>query len=538
MELYYFLKNESETFERKLLIVSTIAGVFNGLIIGVIIISAGGPQNANITNLMLFALCVLIYARSRKYSMEQSSTIVEGVITKIRIRLTDKIRRADLISFEQMGKNRFYTCLAQDTVVISEAARVITGLLSSSVLLLFASLYIAYLSLPAFCVTAALVFGGILIHRQNSRELDSDLIEASIQENRFFEILGHLMEGFKELKINDTKCRDFFENYLKTTAWATQRAKVGATKRISKKALFAQCFSYILLSFMIFVFPSFVVIDSSSLIRIVTMLLFVTTGPLNEAVGSLPLVERANIAIMNLRKMEGELERITLDEDRKVKPRRFTSLACEAVIFDYHNDLGEVLFQVGPIDFDLKRGETVFVMGGNGAGKSTFLKLLIGLYTPSSGRILWNNREVGRKRLTDYRTNFAMVLQDYHLFDRLYGIEKIDFEKVGEMLERIQLEEKTAILPDGRFANLNLSAGQKKRLALIVAELDNREIYVFDEWAADQDPRFRKYFYEEYLQHLKSSGKTVLAVTHDEKYYHVADRVLQMEYGKLTEYHK
>ena len=236
--------------------------------------------------------------------------------------------------------------------------------------------------------------------------------------------------------------------------------------------------------------------------------------------------------------MEAELEQVPLDQIRdEERPRRriFKSLECAHVEFEYNHNNAESPFHIGPLDFSLKRGEIVFLMGWNGAGKTTFLKVLTGLYFPSSGHILWNGRKVSRDDLPLFRANFSVVFQDMHLFDRVYGVKQINTSRVDELLDTMQLANKTSISENGRISNIHLSAGQKKRLALIVAELEDRDVYVFDEWAADQDPVFRNFFYEAYLMDLKKRGKTILAVTHDEKYYAIADRIYQMDYGRLSE---
>ncbi len=107
-------------------------------------------------------------------------------------------------------------------------------------------------------------------------------------------------------------------------------------------------------------------------------------------------------------------------------------------------------------------------------------------------------------------------------------------ERINALLEVMELSGKTAFR-DGGFTNTHLSTGQRKRLALVVACLEDKPVYVFDEVAADQDVHFRGYFYETLLPELKNRGRTVVVVTHDDRYFHVADRVLGMDYGKFRE---
>lgn len=540
MEFINFLRSESEVFTIRLIVLFSIVGIVNGIIVAIIITSAGGDADGNFRNLVLFCLFMTLFAITRKYALVESSIIIEQAVTKIRTRLADKIRHTELLAFERVGQSRFHTSLARETMIISEAAKTISGLLSSLVLLLVAFLYVAYLSDAAFYVSAGLTLCAVLIYRNMVKDFEGDLVEASLQENRFFEFLNHMLEGFKELKISRRKSDDLYENDLLVTADKTQELKIRSTEKLSHVMIFGQTFFFGLMGFMIFIFPMVVEIDPSTSIQVVTIILFITTGPLNAAVSSLPSVERANVAVQNLKQLETELEQIALEEaqppKRTARIKPFESFSCSGLSFAYRDKQGDILFQIGPIDFELKRGETVFIMGGNGAGKSTFLKTITGLYPLTEGTILCNSQEVKRRNIQTFRSYFTIIFQDYHLFERLYGIETIDRERVDELLERMQLADITGIREDGYFENTNLSTGQKKRLALIVAELDDREIYVFDEWAADQDPKFRKYFYEVYLKDLKNRGKTVLAVTHDDRYYHTADRILQMEYGKLIAY--
>jgi putative ATP-binding cassette transporter len=188
---------------------------------------------------------------------------------------------------------------------------------------------------------------------------------------------------------------------------------------------------------------------------------------------------------------------------------------------------------VGPLDLEAHAGEILFIVGGNGSGKSTLLKTLTGLYHPHSGAITLDDTLIGQENATWYRSHFAAVFSEYHLFERLYGLYDMEPERVRELLVTMQISDKTSF-EGARFTTLDLSQGQRKRLALLVAILENRPILVLDEWAADQDPSFRRYFYEELLPQLKREGRTVIAVTHDDKYFNVADRVVKMEYGEIV----
>jgi putative ATP-binding cassette transporter len=175
------------------------------------------------------------------------------------------------------------------------------------------------------------------------------------------------------------------------------------------------------------------------------------------------------------------------------------------------------------------------IIGGNGSGKSTLAKLITGLYTPQSGAIYFDNTLIDDKNRHWYRQHFAVVFSDFYLFESLLGLGS-DQELVYQYLKQLQIDHKVTI-KNGHFSTTALSQGQRKRLGLLIAYLENRPIYLFDEWAADQDPRFKEFFYTEFLPNLRAQGKTVLVISHDDHYFHIADHLIKLDYGRI-EYDK
>jgi putative ATP-binding cassette transporter len=192
--------------------------------------------------------------------------------------------------------------------------------------------------------------------------------------------------------------------------------------------------------------------------------------------------------------------------------------------------------QIGPpVGFYLtvRGGEILFVVGGNGSGKTTLAMLLLGLYEPMSGSILFNGVLVSADNRDEYRQQFSVIFSDFHLFDRLpVASGDLDERRASHYIERLNLQDKVSLRQD-RFSTTNLSSGQRKRLALVNAYLENRPFYVFDEWAADQDPAFKKFFYTELLPDMKRQGKGVVIVTHDDAYFHHCDRMVWLEDGAI-----
>jgi putative ATP-binding cassette transporter len=175
----------------------------------------------------------------------------------------------------------------------------------------------------------------------------------------------------------------------------------------------------------------------------------------------------------------------------------------------------------------------VFLVGGNGSGKTTLAKILLGLYEPESGELRLDGERITRERLDDYRQNFSVVFSDSFLFDRLLNVEDRRVrERAQSYLHRLQLDHKVKI-EDGKLSTIELSQGQRKRLALMTAYLEDRAIYILDEWAAEQDPGFKTLFYHELVPELKAKGKTVIVISHDDRFFGVADRIIKLERGRL-----
>jgi putative pyoverdin transport system ATP-binding/permease protein len=198
-----------------------------------------------------------------------------------------------------------------------------------------------------------------------------------------------------------------------------------------------------------------------------------------------------------------------------------------------HPDFSEQGFMLGPIDLTMKSGELIFIVGSNGSGKSTLAKLITGLYTPRSGQISLNGEPVNETTVEWYRQHFATTFADAYLFDSYLGFDNPHLDReIGKYLQEFQLDQKVSV-NNGLLSTTSLSQGQRKRLALLTAFLEDRPIYLFDEWASDQDPTFREIFYEQMLPQLKNRGKLVIVITHDDRYFRLADRILQLNYGRV-----
>jgi putative ATP-binding cassette transporter len=274
-----------------------------------------------------------------------------------------------------------------------------------------------------------------------------------------------------------------------------------------------------------------------SIAKTTTALMFVV-GVCIGLVQTIPILTAASAAAGNIERLEAKLRAIAGQSagGEGAPPVRFDKIDMRNILFSYVDKLSEAVFQVGPVDFTLRKGDLVFITGGNGSGKSTFLKVLAGLYTPDSGTITLDGESVNDRTRDDYRALISAIFVDYHLFRRLYGIADADPQEIDRLLTEFRLRDKTRLV-DGEFSTLDLSSGQRKRLALIVSMLEKRPLLLLDEWTADQDPDFRRKFYDELLPAFQNAGATIVVITHDDRYLDelkMPARRLRMDEGRFV----
>jgi putative ATP-binding cassette transporter len=539
MEFFRFLEKESAALDRRLLLLACLAAMIN-LVLLFALTAAGAKavQNeSDVWELGFVILGLLCYWFSEGFVMRRMTVAVEGVVEKVRLRIVDKIRYADLASVENIGRAPIYNAVSTHAITISNAAAGVVTAFTGGALLCWASLMILYISTTAFLILAGTVILVLIIFNANQAKANLWL-KASVQlDNQFIQVFGDLIDGFKELKMDSEKVCDFVGTRVEPSAAEARKSRTKAGLALNRSILMAHVAMFIVLAALILLLPVFSPDQISKLPMLITFVVFLF-GPLGNVVGLYPSLNRATASIREIQRVERRLDSIyregLADPFSTAGPALpFERLNCAAIAFSYRDERGRPSFSLEPLDFELSRGELVFIAGGNGSGKSTFLKVLAGLYPPAQGKIDVNDVVVGHDNRQSYRQLFSCVFSDFHLFDRLYGTKKVDYKLVRELLELTNLSHKTSVV-DHQITNLRLSSGERKRLALVLTLLEDKPILLLDEWAAEQDPTFRRKFYREILPRLKRQGKTVVAVSHDDDHYDVADRVLRMQFGKFV----
>jgi putative ATP-binding cassette transporter len=484
---------------------------------------------------LLFVLTLPVYVVAKRKALVTANLSAEAAIRDMRIAMSDKIRRSELMFIEKAGRGEIYARLTQDTTTISQCVPIIFSGYQSAVVIIASLIYVLVISPQAFAVTVVLLGIGAYIYSFNQRQMREGLQQAIAQEAEFFDSLSHLIDGFKEIKINRAKNDEVFhrvEDVSRRTEEVMKKVSYGYVDHM----VLSQTFFFLILAALIFVMPTTDYSRPEIVLKLTSAILFMVS-PLEGALVAWHYQMKAAVALASIERLERLLDQSEHQQAGAPPPDSarfagFSTLQLDNGLFAYPES--ESSFQVGPINLEIQRGTATFLVGGNGCGKSTLLKLLTGLYPLQHGRISLDGEPVTVESIDSYRELFTCIFSDFHLFDRLYGLGERDPAEVRQLIARMGLADKVDYR-DGRFTNLDLSTGQRKRLALIASFLEDKPIYVFDEWAADQDVEFRARFYEEIIPDLTARGKTVIAVTHDDRWYDKCDQLLKLDYGKLTE---
>ena len=543
MDLKDLIIEESKEERNKLIGMGVLTGLSTTAIIGVINLAAENIQETlvDFRYLTLFTIAIILFILSQRYIFRQTSQIFENIVYRFRARIAKKIESTELRVLEMIGKSNIYNKMTQRSSEISQMGAGVTASFQSAIMTFFIILYVAFISFPAFLLTITIVTVGVYIYLQKQQRALELINQSNQKEVEMFDSVTDLIEGFKQLKMNKEKRKEVGDDVEDVTR-KVRDIKIETFDINSDNYIFAQVFFYILVGAIVFLLPVLVESYYEGISSVATAILFVI-GPLSTVVAGIPAYAMANIAVKEVHELEKELDQFngySYNTSQKQKPGidyslyPFKEITFSDVNFEYSTLHGESAFGVGPLSFQIHNNELLFIVGGNGSGKSTVLKLLTGLYYPDSGTITVDQKIVKRSsNAQSYRDLFSAIFSDFHLFKKLYALQELNEEVIKDLLELMQLEDKTFFEED-RFTNLDLSTGQRKRLALLIAMLEDKPVYIFDEWAADQDPEFRHFFYHKILPDLQSAGKTIIAVTHDDAYFDVADRIMKLDMGKMT----
>ncbi len=493
----------------------------------------GGSGQISGRLMLMFAITLALYHVTHIYTLVTASKDTERLIHKLRVGLFELIRRTDLVTIEKIGHATLQGALTQDTQILAEVLPMLVIGFQQAVMLLFLAAYLAWLS-PFACILAFGLAGlTVAIRFSRVKALRTMMQSASDAEKRVFDGLTELLHGFKEIRMSGARADD-------VTATLGEASQESRTTSSLLKAQWGRNYAVIeamlfsLVGLMVFVVPLFVAGFHEVVLPATIAVLFIS-GPVSTVSFVTPLVTKAELALENIDNIKNRLAaaaKTVSSEETGSLEKSPLSIALRNAELSYRDKEGISLFKVGPLTAEFHAGQITFITGGNGSGKSTLLRLLTGLIPLDTGSLLADGTELKTEQMQDYRNRFSAIFSDFHLSRRLTSIEEPNPARIGEMLERFGMQDKVTVC-DGSFSTIDLSSGQRKRLALIVAELENKPIIVLDEWAADQDPHFRRIFYEEILPDLKKRGKIIICVTHDDRWFRLADSMYKMHDGQI-----
>ncbi|MEN2977910.1 cyclic peptide export ABC transporter [Tistrella bauzanensis] len=536
MPLIDLIRREMTTKPMTMLVIAALAGVSNALVMAIINTSSSlADEKVDLRTVALFGIVVAIYILSQRRMMQITAIEVEEIIHRLRRGLIETVARSDLLPLEQIGRSNILAGLIRDTQTISQAANILVIAAQSVILIALAMIYILITDRTAFWLSTGFIAIAVFLVVRRLIDLRNKYPMAMGKENLVFQSMRDVLDGFKEVKLSAAR-RDALLEDMVVVSELARDAKADLQVKSGNEFVFGQTMIFLLLGVVVFLVPSIGDTKPEAVVQTATAILFIV-GPLGMVIQAVPVLAMANAAADNLSRMDQTLREIaaasaTATTTAVTPLTQFDEIRFDGITFAYA-PVGGVAFGVGPFDLTVRQGETIFITGGNGSGKSTLVRLLVGLYYPDRGMLRLNGQVVDRHFYDSYRSLFSVIYADYHLFRRLYGITPPSAEEFQALVTLMEMGGKVALDKDV-FDTIDLSSGQRKRLALMVSMIEDRPILVLDEWAADQDPQFRRKFYRELLPLLKARGKTVIAITHDDRYFDVADRRIAMEEGRVV----
>lgn len=462
--------------------------------------------------------------------------LAESSIYEVRLQLSRQILATPLRELERMGAHRLLAVLTEDLAYISNGYMNLPTVIIQGAALIIALVYLGVLSWVLLAAGVGFLVVGAFMYLALAGRAQNELRLAREQQDTLFCHLRGLTEGAKELKTHRGRRQAFMNDQLQHAAQTTRKHTVAGMKMYAVARGWGNGLFFVLIGVLLFGLPLLQPLSTYAL-RGAALIVLYMISPLAIILNTLPVLGRAAVS---LRKVE-ELglafaaSREELDATPPAHPPIWSALRVAGVTHSYYHEQDDTQFVLGPIDVTFRPGELVFLVGGNGSGKTTLAKVLIGLYPPESGTISLDGQPVTDSNRDEYRQLFSVVFSDFYLFEQLLGLVSPELDsQARDYLIQLHLDRKVQV-EQGTLSTTALSQGQRKRLALLTAYLEDRPFYVFDEWAADQDPLFKDLFYTQILPDLKARGKTILVITHDDKYFDLPDRLLKLDSGQLTE---
>jgi putative pyoverdin transport system ATP-binding/permease protein len=518
---------------RGLVALSAVLGVANGLCVTALLATVGRASSGAVRPdmrlaLELAALCVLIVVCNVTSNLS-TAYVGQRVLASMRCGLAERILTAPIAQLERFGSHRLMPVLVHDTGVLNTFILAVAPLIIATTITVSGIVYLTLLSWKLMSLTLVAAVIGIVAQWLAYQHGKPGLEAARHGEDLLQKQYEAISDGAKELRIQRPRRHHVRQQGIQHATRQILEGHIVAAKHFVSAEAFGSILFFVVIGVAIFL--STVSKDFGAALGAYILVMLYLKGPMEHVVNALPQFTEAQVAMQRITQLSREFsttEPGLLEPANKAPELRLDRIELRELRYAFAPQEDVPAFELGPINLTISRGDITFIIGENGSGKTTLIKLLLGLYQAQQGHILLNGKKVTPDALDDYRQLFTTTFADCYVFDELPSAAT---DEAQALLERLELAHKVHIR-SGSFSTTSLSTGQRKRLALVNAWMEARPILLFDEWAADQDPAFRRYFYTQLLPDLQRQGKTVIVISHDDRYFDIADQLIRMESGK------
>ncbi len=524
---------QTDQFRRvapQILLMSVLSGLANSTVI--IMVTSALNSNMELQySIFYYVIALIIYLSGRKFVQTAVVRFNRNLILDLRIKLTEKIFSTSYHNFERMDRGRVYTALNDDVSTIGGSTNTIVMLMTGIITVIGAFIFLASLAFWATLLTIFMIVAIAAVYSVVGQKANPYFESARDARNVFMRLVNGMIDGYKEISMSRNKKLEYRDDVTESAYEHNKKISTADIKFVNA-FLVGESLLVVLLGIVAYGVPElFPNIEFYTLMSFVIILLYLI-GPINGILGSIPTIVQVRVAWNRIQEFLADIP-VSLDLNDKPEETSNTidGIELNNVTYTYKSQEDDSKnFGVGPINLDIGKGQILFIIGGNGSGKTTLAKLITGLYEPDQGEVRINGQVVNNFQLGEC---FSAVFSPTYLFEKLYNIDADSKQaEIAKYLKLLHLDKKVEI-NNNKYSTIELSGGQRKRLALLQCYLEDSPIYLFDEWAADQDPSYRKFFYRTLLPEMRAKGKIVIAITHDDHYFDVADKIMKMDQGQL-----
>ena len=480
-----------------------------------------------------FFILTFVVVLGSSFAYHVLSTSVTTYITnEVRLKMIGNLLKAQPNFIDKHQHGAIYHILTTDVSTLANFFTTVLNLLPSIIFLMIAVPQLFYYSGTAGFFVLLVMAGGTFAYYYQQKLLAKLNADARQLDVDYFEQVSESLHGIRELRLNIPR-RHSFMLQLDGVLQKLRGVLLQVKKIYEIGELVTNGLKFVLFAGIVFLVPFLVKTEATITFQLLTFVLF-SLMPFEQIVSSYPSFIAAIVTFFRIKDLNARLE--PYERVQEIIPSSVPSIARIDAhnIIARHHSRERSGFILGPIDFTLNSGEVAFFVGHNGSGKTTFMNVLAGLLDVDEGALMVDGKQLEPDDMATYRARISSVFTHYHVFREMHGLENISKEQADAAIARVGLSGLTAI-ENGKVTRLDLSAGQKRRLALAIVLMENRDILILDEFVADQDPQQREYFFHKLLPQLKAEGKTVIVSTHDLQWIKCADRVYKFDQGKMTD---